>query len=70
MSMAENKPGESVVASYEQIDADGYRIAEATIKYHGFDRDVANIASMDLVKGIFRTADGWREARLGGKSKG
>ena len=68
--MADNKPGESVAVSYEQIDGEGYRIAEATVKYHGFDRDSANLASMDLVKGLFRTADGWREARQGGKPKG
>ena len=64
--MAENKPGETVAAEYEQIDANGQRIAHARVEWYGFDRETANAASNQLIGAVFATADRpWKEVKRG-----
>ena len=69
--MAEKAKGETVRATAEQHNEKGEVISRATIEWYGFDNAGGNQASMDLVMGVFQTADGWRKAKAemtGGKT--
>ena len=66
--MAQKAAGETVRATAEQHNAAGEVISRATVEWYGFDNAGGNVASMDLIMGVFQTADGWRKQKLEGKS--
>ena len=65
--MVEKAKGETVRIVAEQQNAEGDIISRATVEWYGFSNADGNVASMDLISGIFQTADGWRKLKLEGK---
>lgn len=64
--MAENRKGDVVKISGEQLDENGERMMRLSAEWYGFDNASANAATMDLVAGVMEKADGWRQLKAEG----
>ena len=64
--MAAQKPGEVIDITTSQEDETGQKISEVTVRFYGYDRDMANMGTNSVIDAVQTLVQEWDKMRKGG----